>query len=70
MPDILLRSVTCFSIQEFVQCEVKPSTKDELVDGILRFWATVDIQKCQRYIRHLKNVLSEIIELKGDATGY
>ncbi len=32
---------------------MKPRTKDELVDGILRFWDTVDERKCCRYINHL-----------------
>ena len=58
------------SLQEFVRCEVKPTTKDELVDGILQFWTTVDVEKCRRYICHLKKGLPKIIEVKGDATGF
>ena len=29
-------------LKEFIRQEVKPKTKDKLVSGILRFWATVD----------------------------
>jgi len=49
---------------------VKPKTKDELVNGILAFWATVDVAKCRKYIRHLKKVIPRVIELEGQATGY
>ena len=57
-------------LKEFLRREVKPRTKDELVQGILQFWDTVDVAKCTRYIRHLRKVLPRIIELNGDATGY
>ena len=57
-------------LKEFVRREVKPKTKDELVNGITAFWNTVDVAKCTRYIRHLRKVIPRVIELKGDATGY
>ena len=57
-------------LKEFCRREVKPTTKEELVEGIQRFWETVDVQKCTRYIRHLRKVLPRIVELGGDATGY
>ena len=41
-----------------------------MVDGILRFLDTVDIEKCCRYLHYLRKVLPKVIELKGDATGY
>ena len=44
--------------------------KDELVQGIQLFWATVDVQKCRRYIGHLRRVLPHIVELNGDAIGF
>ena len=47
--------------------EVMPKNKDKLIQGILQF---VNVSKCQRYIGHLRKVLSKIIELNGDATGY
>jgi hypothetical protein len=50
--------------------EIKPKTKDELVQGILSFWRTVTVDKCTRYISHLKKVIPRIVELNGDATGY
>lgn len=57
-------------LKEFIRWEVKPKTKDELVSGILQFWATVDFIKCKKYIRHLDKVVPKVIELNGDATGY
>ena len=57
-------------MKEFLRREVKPTTKDQLVDGIRCFWATIDAAKCCRYIRHLKKVLPKVIEVQGNATGY
>ena len=49
---------------------IKPKRKEELIDGILKFWDTVDVAKCSRYIRHLIKVIPKVIELEGAATGY
>lgn len=57
-------------LQEFLRREVKPKKKSELVDGILQFWDTVSIAKCQKYISHLNKVIPEIIRVQGDATGF
>ena len=57
-------------LKEFLRREIKPTTKDQLVHGIHRFWATIDVAKCCRYIRHLKKVLPKVIEVQGNATGY
>lgn len=45
---------------EYCRREVKPKTKQELVDGILEFWKTVDVQKCKKYIRHLRKVVPKV----------
>ena len=57
-------------LKEFIRREVKPRTKEELINGINNFWMTVDINKCKKYIGHLRKVVPRIIELGGDATGY
>ena len=57
-------------LKEYIRREVKPRTKEQLVQGIQEFWATVDVQKCQKYVRHLRKVIPRVIELNGDATGY
>ena len=57
-------------LKEYIRREVKPKHKEELVEGIKTFWATVNIAKCKMYIGHLRKVIPKVIELKGDATGY
>ena len=57
-------------LKEYIRREVKPTTKEELVQGIISFWDTVDRVKCHKYIRHLKKVIPRVIALNGDATGY
>ena len=57
-------------MKEYVRREIKPKRKDELIQGILKFWQTVDITKCRKYIRHLRKVVPKIIECEGGATGY
>ena len=49
---------------------MKPLRKDELVQGINRFWDTVDVPKCKKYISHLKKVIPKVIEENGEPTGY
>ena len=48
----------------------KPRTKEELVDAIQRYWATITPEFCQRYIDHLQKVLPVVVERKGAASGY
>ena len=57
-------------LKEYIRREVKPTTKEQLVNGIKAFWATVDVDKCNKYINHLNKVIPKVIELEGDATGY
>ena len=56
--------------KEYVRREVKPKSKQELIDGIMQFWQTVDGEKCCRYIGDLEKVLPKVIEVQGEATGY
>ena len=57
-------------LKEYMRREIKPRTKDELIACIIAFWHTVDKEKCQKYIRHLRKVIPKVIELNGAATGY
>ena len=57
-------------LKEFIRRETKPKTKEELVTGIINFWDTVTVEKCTKYINHLKQVIPKVIELNGEATGY
>lgn len=58
-------------LKEYVRREVKPQTKDQLIDGIEQFWhSRVDVAKCRKYIEHLRKVIPKVIEVNGEATGY
>lgn len=57
-------------LKEYIRREVKPINKQQLVDGIINFWKTVDEHKCCRYIEHLDKVLPKVIEVHGEPTGY
>ena len=57
-------------LKEYIRREIKLRMKEELIQGILEFWVTVTIQKCNKYINHLNKVIPRVIELRGDATGY
>ena len=54
-------------LKEYVR-KTKPRSKEYLVWTIKAFWRTVE--KCNKYINHLKKVLPRIVEVKGCATGY
>lgn len=57
-------------LKEYIRREVKPQRKDELIQGIKRFWETVDVAKCKKYIGHLQKVIPKVIEQNGEPTGY
>ena len=57
-------------LKEYICHEIKPLNKDELVNGIQKFWTTVTVEKCKRYIGHLRKVIPRVIELEGQATSY
>ena len=57
-------------LKEYLRREVKPMSKDELINGIHEFWSTVTVEKCRRYIRHLRKVVPKVIALEGGPTGY
>ena len=69
-PDINPIENLWHELKEYIHREVKPRVKEELVQGIVAFWQTVDVQKCAKYIKHLRKVIPRVIELNGEATGY
>ena len=56
----------------FLESKIKPRTKEELVDGIKKFWAKkVTPEKCAKYIDHvLHKAIPAVVEAQGAATQY
>ena len=50
-------------LKEDIQRVAKPKIKAELIAGINNFWDTVTVEKCQRYIGHLRKVVPGVIKL-------
>ena len=69
-PDLYPIENLWHKLKEYIRREIKPKTKDELVQGIFLLWNTVNVSKCTRYIRHLCKVIPKVIKVEGDATGY
>ena len=57
-------------LKSYLRRIVKPTNKEQLVNGIQEFWQTVTPEKCQRYIGHLGKVVPEVIRREGRASGY
>ena len=46
------------NLKDYLRGVIKPSNKQELINGILTFWESVDEHKCSKYIGHLKKVIA------------
>ena len=60
----------CYKLKNYIRTVAKPTCKDELLAVIQNFWATMTDDKCCRYINHFKKVMSKVIEVNREATGY
>ena len=68
-PDINPIENLWHEMKDHLRGVVKPRNKQEVIDGIVAFWNTIDKQ-CAKYIGHLQKVIPKVIEKGGDATGY
>ena len=59
-------------LQFFLESKVKPRNKQELVDGIKKFWERrITPEKCAKYIDHvLYKAIPAVVEAEGAATKY
>ena len=59
-------------LKYFLESKVKPRNKQELVDGIKKFWERkITPEKCTKYIDHvLYKVIPAVVEAEGAATKY
>ena len=69
-PDLNPIEMIWHELKHHIRSRVKPSVKEELVNGICEFWKTVDWQKCERYINHIQKVIPMVIERNGKASGH
>ena len=54
-------------LKYFLESKVKPTTKQELFDGIKKFWAKkITVEKCNKYIDHvLFDAIPDVIVARG-----
>ena len=69
-PDLNPIEMIWHELKSYLRRFVKPTNKEQLVNGIQEFWQTVTPEKCQRYIGHLGKVVPEVIRREGRASGY
>ena len=57
-------------LKYYLESKVKPTTKQELVDGIKKFWAKkITVEKCNKYVDHvLFDAIPDVIVARGGAT--
>ena len=67
-----LNPIECLwkELKDHVTVNARPKTKDELIAGIHAFWGTVNAEKCQKYIGHLRKVMPKVIEVAGGPSGF
>ena len=59
-PDLNPIEMIWHELKSYLRRFVKPTNKEQLVNGIQEFWQTVTPEKCQRYIGHLRKVVPEV----------
>ena len=70
-PDLNPIELLWHELKHFLRTIVKPTTKDELVAGITRFWRErVTPGKCHIYINHLKKVVPLVVKREGRSSGH
>lgn len=71
-PDLNAIENLWHELKLYLESKVKPRNKQELVDGIKKFWARkVTPEKCAKYIDHvLHKVVPAVLEVQGAATKF
>ena len=68
-PDCNLIENLWHKLKEYNRCVIKPTNKEQLIEGIKKFWKTVSVAKCNKYINYFKKVIPKVTELNDAATG-
>ena len=70
-PDLNPIELLWHKLKHYLRNVAKPKTKEELIEGIARFWEErVDAGKCRKKIGHLNTVLPLVVARKGRASGH
>lgn len=69
-PDLNPIEMVWHELKHHLRKHVKPKNKEELVNGIISFGATVTPEKCKKYINHLDKVVPIIVDREGRALGH
>jgi len=65
-PDLDPIEMLWHELKHFLWTIVKPTTKEQLLEGITRFWKErMTAEKCTMYINHLKKVVPMVIQHQG-----
>ena len=56
------------ALKDHLHRNVKPRTKDELVEGTVNWWELLTPQKCSKYIDHIHPVIPQVILNSGGPT--
>ena len=57
-------------MKKYISSVVKPMVKADLEKGLHEFWERVTVEKCNRYIDHIKRVMPDVIRAEGGPTRY
>ena len=70
-PDLNPIEMLLHELKHFLRNVVKAMIKDELLQGIARFWREkLNPAKRLRYIGHIQKVLPIVVEQQGPASGH
>ena len=69
-PDLNPIEMMWHELKHHIRKYVKPKNKEQLLEGIVNFWRTVDSERCTRYINHLQKVIPVVVKKDGKASGH
>ena len=58
------------SLKQFLCTTHKPKNLEEFNEGVLRFWQSLTLEVCRKYIGHLHIVIPMVNEVNGNPSGY